>query len=175
MFKKYFLAKKIESYLKCSTEILYSEKYDFSVDKNQYLGDMVTDIIKSQENIANLILAYIAISIVAKNKFPFDKLDINKAIKDYNFALIELEIPEMQLNTIEIWRLRALTEILKFDLDVTIGKVAYEHNKYSYEGIVYHMSKINKGPLTITKKQELRNMTSELSNTEALIKESEEN
>ncbi|MGA2822726.1 MAG: hypothetical protein ABSE72_04300 [Bacteroidales bacterium] len=171
MFKLFFLKRKLKRYIKRSSEILYSEKYDFSSDADQSLNRIINDITQNEVNEANSLLAYIAVSLTSKKKFPIDKFDINQSQNDYNSSIIELGYQNPQLHVLEIWRSKALINILKFYLDTEIGKIAYNNNKYSYQGMIYYMSKINKGPLPIKKQQEMLELTTELSKDQKSIKE----
>ena len=137
------LEAKMVTFIDRATRIIYTtEENLFRVLEESLLADL---------NPLDLLIAYISINTAASTRWQVERTDRDIALNTFYEALPslhDLRTPEEYTQALEGHRLRAVVSLLKLELDLHIGKIAYESNEHSYDGILYSTAKAKMGPLS---------------------------
>lgn len=149
------LEAKMATFIDRATRIIYTTEQDlFRVLEESLLVDL---------NPLDLLIAYIAIDTAASTRWQVDQADRDIALKTFYEALpslLDLRTREEYTLFLEVHRLRAQANLLKFQIDLLIGKTAYESDEHSYEGILYSTARAKMGPLSQEERQKARALAS---------------
>lgn len=167
MFKnivKYFKLerekKDIIKAIKLSYNIIFSKKYDLSTQEGVRL--FKNEIKLSCKNKLEILQSYSIINHVLYDLISITEIDLiyfinlMKAVQDKrrNDEILSLEI-EMEETKLEI-------NLLIVDTHIKTGKKEFSKNEYSYRGMIYRIEKAKKSPITLSDKQEIKNISNEL-------------
>lgn len=132
IIKIYFLKKQLARLIKQATQAIYSEQFDLNE---------LTKILNSNKNI-DLLKTYIAVQVATGLVLPLEKNEIDKALEVFLSFKKMLQYSEECENILELHKFKAEKNLLKLKIDFVIGKIAFEANEFSYEGIIYKAEKI---------------------------------
>ncbi len=161
-FSMYFQYLGMKSLIKLATESIYSEQFDFEKVE-------ATLISKSSK-----LKALIAIKYAVTANEPLSKVNILEALDETKLTKIDLE--EGRAMEIFLTLLRDSTKLdwLKRTEYILNGKLANKKNKYSFEGSVYSLEKIKKGPATYEEKEKWRILCKEVIEAQENLKRIEQ-
>ena len=168
MFKniiKYFRVKRerkqILRVVKLSHNLIFSEKYDLSIETEvEKFKIEIKNICKNQIQvlqsylIINSILQYTCVSIEETNLSSLSFLinDFQYKSKDEELLSLKIQVEESKLSI----------NLLMIDAYVKAGKEAFEKNEYSYKGMIYRLEKAKKSAATLEEKKEFKNISEEI-------------
>jgi hypothetical protein len=122
--------------IEIATQTLYSEQFD--------IDSIVTRLSRGQTGIP-LLRAYVTIQTAARLTEPLTDTDIDHVFhalhrcEVHSESVLFLDLLEVHMALADFfWSTRHLA-ILR-------GKVAYQNDEYSYEGMLYNLQHSNKGP-----------------------------
>lgn len=153
---------KFKSLFDKATKAIYAEQFDFS--------ELVKYLCNDNNN-SDLLKTYIVIQLVTENILPIDKTIITKAINLY------LEAEKMLINTKESSLMLSYNEakaqkvFFESKEYFTYGQIAYNSNRYSYEGLKYKLEKVKKGPLTLEEHQKYKALSKQILEAENNLEE----
>jgi TPR repeat protein len=144
---------KMATFIDRATRIIYTTEKDlFRALEESLLVDL---------NTLDLLIAYIAIDTAASTRWQIEQADRDIALKTLYAALpslLDLRTREEYTQFLEGYRLRAVTNLLRIEFDILIGKTAYESDEHSYAGILYSIAKAKMGPLSQEERQKAREL-----------------
>jgi len=175
MFKKiveYFKTgkarKRIKKVIKLSYGIIFSEKYDLSLDEEvERFKHEIENICKNR---IEVLQAYAILNPILYDRIPIEKIDLiyfvglTKDIqnKKRNNEILSLEI-QLEETKLKI-------NLLLMDIYVKAGKGECDKNEYSFRGLVYRMEKAKKAPATSEETEKFKKYSDNLDALDEQIK-----
>ncbi len=155
------LEHQMEAFIDNATKIIYSNDTEiYNALEEELLAGL---------SVFELFIAYIAISVAARTRIKIRKTEIEIALENILYPKLQqfrdLRTPEEYTQFLEIYKLEAMLNVRKIEAEFFIGRIAYEHDKHSYQGILYNTEKSKKRPLSIEERQEVRTLAESIATT----------
>jgi hypothetical protein len=146
------IERKMEIFIDDVTRIIYKSEQDlFTILEKDFLADL---------DPFDKFIAYIAISVAASARYKIRKVDVELVLERKVYPqlhlLRDLRNLEDYTQFLEVFKIEAQLELAKIEIDLMIGKLAYDTDKHSYNGILYNTAKTKLRPLSQDERQEAR-------------------
>jgi len=152
----------MKSLIREATESIYSEQFNFEKIYSQI------------ESKSNKLKALIAIKYAVSYNEPLKKADIIEALDETIGTEKEVQKGKEMEIFLDLLRDSVKLDWLKRTEYILNGKLANIKNEYSFEGSIYYLEKIKKGPATSIEREKWKSLSSEMLESEANLKRIEQ-
>lgn len=136
--KAYFAKRLLRQLIDIATQALYSEQFE--------MESLVTRLSRGQSGVA-LLRSYVAIQTAARLTEPLSNAELDLALNAVQRCEASAELPVFR-KIIDVHRELAEHYWLMQHLEILRGKLACQNDKYSYEGTLYDLRHMKKGPVS---------------------------